>query len=107
LGNKNTLRGYPLNRFKGNSSLAYTLELRTWLLKFPQFYGLKFGGQLFTDAGRVFTEVDDANDLFKEYHQTVGLGGAMSVFNPDFILRGEIGFSEDVSRIYIGVGYMF
>ncbi len=107
LGDKNTLRGYPLNRFKGNTSLAYTLELRTWLLKFPRFYGLKFGGQLFTDAGRVFTETDDVNDLFEGYHQTVGFGGAMSIFNPDFILRGEIGFSEDVSRIYIGVGYMF
>lgn len=107
LGNKNTLRGYPLNRFKGNTSVAYTLELRTWLLKFPQLYGLKFGGQLFTDAGRVFTEIDDINDLFEGYHQTVGFGGAMSILNPDFILRGEIGFSEDVSRIYIGVGYMF
>ncbi|PAU94512.1 hypothetical protein CK503_06870 [Aliifodinibius salipaludis] len=107
LGDKNTLRGYPLNRFKGNSSVAYTLELRTWLLKFPEIYGLKFGGQLFTDAGRVFAETDDINDLFEGYHQTVGFGGAMSVFNPDFILRGEIGFSEDVNRIYIGVGYMF
>jgi len=107
LGDKNTLRGYPLNRFKGNTSLAYTLELRAWLLKFPQLYGLKLGGQLFTDAGRVFTESDDANDLLEGYHQTVGFGGAMSIFNPDFILRGEIGFSEDVSRIYVGVGYMF
>ncbi|MEL7833678.1 hypothetical protein [Fodinibius sp. Rm-B-1B1-1] len=107
LGNKNTLRGYPLNRFKGNTSVAYTLELRTWLLKFPDFYGLKFGGQLFTDTGRVFTETDDANDLFERYHQTVGFGGAMSILNPDFILRGEMGFSEDVTRIYIGVGYMF
>lgn len=107
LGNKNTLRGYPLNRFKGNSSVAYTLELRTWLLKFPDLYGLKFGGQLFTDAGRVFTETDGSPDLLEGYHQTVGFGGAMSIFNPDFILRGEMGFSEDVSRIYIGVGYMF
>lgn len=107
LGDNNTLRGYPLNRFKGNTSLAYTLELRTWLLKFPDFYGLKFGGQLFTDTGRVFTEADNANDLFEGYHQTVGFGGAMSILNPDFILRGEIGFSEDVSRIYIGIGYMF
>ena len=107
LGDKKTLRGYPLNRFKGNTSLAYTLELRTWLLKFPELYNLKFGGQFFTDTGRVFSETDDVSDLFEGYHQTVGFGGAMSIFNPDFILRGEIGFSEDVSRIYIGIGYMF
>ena len=107
LGGPYTLRGYPLNRFKGNSSIAYTMELRGWILKFPQVFNLKFGGQLFTDAGRVFTRQDDINDLFNSYKQTVGFGGAMSIFNPDFILRGEIGFSEDVSRIYIGVGYLF
>lgn len=107
LGGENNLRGYPLNRFMGSTSLAYTLELRSWFLKFPNLYNLKFGGQLFTDTGRVFTGSDDFNDLFQGYKQTVGFGGSMSVFNPDFILRGEIGFSEDVSRIYIGVGYLF
>lgn len=107
LGGENNLRGYPLNRFMGNTSIAYTLELRTWFLKFPQLYNLKFGGQLFTDAGRVFTGQDDFNDVFHGYKQTFGFGGAMSVFNPDFILRGEIGFSDEVTRIYIGIGYLF
>lgn len=106
LGDESTLRGYPLNRFQGGSSLAYSLELRTWIVEFPD-YGLKFGGQLFGDAGRVFDAGDDAGDLFGGYHRTFGFGGAMSVFNPDFILRGDIGFSEDVTRLYIGVGYMF
>ena len=107
LGGQNNLRGYPLNRFQGQTSLAYSLELRAWILQFPQLFGLKFGGQLFTDTGRVFTKNDDFNDIFSGYKQTVGIGGAMSVFNPDFILRGEIGFSNEVSRIYIGVGYLF
>ncbi len=107
LGDSYTLRGYPLNRFRGNTSLAYTLELRSWIVKFPRMHNLKFGVQFFTDTGRVFTEQDDLNDLFEGYKQTVGFGGAMSIFNPDFILRGEIGFSEEVSRIYIGVGYLF
>lgn len=107
LGDSYTLRGYPLNRFQGNSSLAYTLELRSWLLEFPEFYKLKIGGQLFTDVGRVFIDRNDINDLFQGYKQTVGVGGAMSIFNPDFIVRGEIGFSGDISRIYIGVGYLF
>jgi hypothetical protein len=107
LGNSSTLRGYPLNRFAGKSSLAYSLELRSWILKFPELYDLKFGAQLFTDTGRVFTGADTMDDLFRGYHQTFGVGGAMSIFNPDFILRGEIGFSEDVSRIYVGIGYVF
>lgn len=107
LGGSNNLRGYPLNRFMGKSSLAYTLELRGWFLKFPELENLKFGGHLFTDTGRVFTGSDDVNDLFEGYKQTYGFGGTMSVFHPDLILRGEMGFSEDVSRIYIGVGYLF
>lgn len=106
LGDDHTLRGFALNRFQGRSSLSYTLELRTWLVEFPA-YGLKFGGQLFTDAGRVFTSRDDAGDLLEGYHQTFGFGGAMSAFNPDFILRGDIGFSRDMTRLYIGIGYMF
>ncbi|MDZ7683309.1 MAG: BamA/TamA family outer membrane protein [Fodinibius sp.] len=44
LGGNNNLRGYPLNRFQGTSSLVYSLELRAWVLKFPEFLGLKFGG---------------------------------------------------------------
>lgn len=107
LADDHTLRGYPRNRFQGNSSIAYMLELRSWIFKFPQFYRLKLGAQLFTDTGRVFTGKDNIHDLFEGYKQTIGVGGAVSIINPDFILRGEIGFSEDVSRIYVGVGYLF
>lgn len=106
LGNDETLRGYPRNRFKDNSSVAYNLELRTWIFTVPQ-YQLKFGGHLFTDGGRVFGNDDTAADLFNNYKKTVGFGGAMSLFSPDFIMRGEIGFSEDTAQIYVGVGYMF
>lgn len=107
LGEEFSLRGYPYNRFIGNSSVAYSLELRAWVLKYPELFNLKFGGQLFTDTGRVFTPEDDFGDLFGGYHQTFGFGGAMSVINPDFILRGDIGFSEEMTRVYIGVGYAF
>lgn len=106
LGDDYTLRGYPLNRFQGTSSISYNLELRSWMFTFPD-YATKIGVHVFTDGGRVFTEEDEASDLFKGYKQTVGLGGALSLFNPDFILRGEMVFSEDVRRIYIGVGYTF
>jgi hypothetical protein len=106
LGDDYTLRGYPLNRFKGASSIASNLELRTWVFRIPS-YNIKLGGQLFTDVGRVFTEEDDWGDLFHNYKQTYGFGGAISLFSPDFILRGDIGFSEEVSRIYIGIGYAF
>lgn len=106
LGDDFSLRGYPLNRFQGNTSLSYNLELRSWMFTFPE-YAVKIGVHLFTDAGRVFTGEDDAADLFEGYKQTLGFGGALSLFNPDFILRGEMGFSENVRRIYVGIGYTF
>lgn len=107
LGNRETLRGYPLNRFQGNASIAYTLELRKWLLEFPEFYKLRLGGHLFTDVGRVFTKDNEFNDLFRGYHQTFGFGGTLSVLESDFIVRGELGFSESSPRIYFGLGYLF
>lgn len=106
LGDDYTLRGYPLNRFQGTSSISYNLELRSWMFTFPK-YASKIGVHVFSDAGRVFTGDDEASDLFNGYKQTIGFGGVLSLFNPDFILRGEMGFSEDASRIYIGVGYTF
>ncbi len=106
LGDDYTLRGYPLYRFRGNSSVVYNLELRSWMFTFPE-YRIKLGVQLFTDMGRVFTPSDRFEDLFRGYKQTFGFGGALSLFSPDFILRGDIGYSEEVSRIYIGVGYTF
>ncbi|MDZ7695192.1 MAG: BamA/TamA family outer membrane protein [Balneolaceae bacterium] len=106
LGNNTTLRGYPLNRFMGNSSIAYSLEARKWLLNYPQ-YAIKLGAHLFTDLGRVFTERDDWADLTSRYKQTVGIGTAISLFSPDFILRGELGISDDMPRIYVGIGYTF
>lgn len=107
LGDDYTLRGYPFNRFQGRSSLAYSLELRSWILEFPDFHRLKVGLHIFTDTGRVLTGEDDFSDLFRDYKQTVGVGGAVSIFSPDLIMRGSVGFSEDMSQIYIGIGYMF
>ena len=106
LGDDYSLRGYPLNRFKGNSSLAYNLELRAWLIQFPA-YRIKIGGHVFTDGGRVFTGQDDFEDFFNNHKHTLGVGGAFSAFSPDFILRAEVGFSDNATQLYIGLGYMF
>lgn len=106
LGDDMQMRGYPYFRYQGNSSVVHSLELRTWLFGFPK-YGIKFGGQLFTDSGRVFTAENDWGDLFRGYKRTYGFGGAMSLFSPDFIVRGDIGFSNEMHRIYVGVGYVF
>ena len=100
------LRGYPQNRFIGNAILAHSLELRTWFLKWD-FYKIRMGAQIFTDRGRVFMDLEEAGELFQDYKQTVGFGGALSLGSPDFILRMDVGFSKEVYRIYVGIGYAF
>lgn len=105
LGDQYGLRGYHLDRFQGDSSILHILEARTWL--FSIFDGeIRFGGQLFWDSGRVFSDFD-SNRFFSDWNHTYGFGGALSVFNPDFIVRGEMGFSGETVRVYAGVGYVF
>lgn len=105
LGNKDGLRGFALNRFTGKSSVLYMAEVRSWLFSFLEDE-IKFGGHLFYDTGRVFSDFDSSG-LFKNWKNTWGIGGAMSAFNPDLILRGEVGFSNESYRIYAGIGYAF
>ena len=105
LGSSRSLRGYSLDRFIGDSSVLYMAELRRWLFSFLEGE-VKIGGHVFYDTGRVFSQ-NDSDGLFSEWKNTFGFGGAMSLFNPDLIFRGEIGFSDEDYRIYAGVGFAF
>lgn len=105
LGNEDGLRGFHIDRFLGDSSILHLLEARVWLFSF-YYDEIRIGGQFFWDTGRVFSDVDSKR-FFTDWKQAYGVGGAMSLFNSDFILRGDIGFSDETSRIYIGMGYVF
>jgi outer membrane protein assembly factor BamA len=105
-GGEFSLRGYAEGRFIGDASLYYTAELRTWLIQYPDL-GFRLGGQLFTDGGRVFAVDQITKDFFKDHKRTFGLGGAMSIFTNDFIVRGDLGFSDELARFYLGIGYTF
>lgn len=105
LGDELSLRGYALERFRDNGSLLFSTELRGWLFRLP-WYNAQIGGQLFTDAGTVFLQPGDAFDT-RQWRLTGGIGGVMSVFSRDFILRGDLGFSQETWRIYAGLGYTF
>lgn len=105
LGNKDGLRGFAMNRFIGESSVLYMAEVRSWLFHFLDDQ-IKIGGHLFYDTGRVFSDTDSPG-FFEKWKRTWGFGGAMSAFNPDLILRGEIGFSNESYRIYAGIGFAF
>lgn len=106
LGDERTLRGYPLYRFRGTSSVLYNVEVRTWVYEVP-YLDFKLGVHGFHDAGRVFWNEDSLNDLFRDYHRTFGGGVASTLFTPDFILRIDAGFSKEMFRLYMNIGYMF
>ncbi|TVP97774.1 MAG: hypothetical protein EA359_19165 [Balneolaceae bacterium] len=105
IGNEQGLRGYHLNRFRGDGSILSMLELRSWL--FSLFDDrLRLGAQTFWDTGRVFSEFDDGS-LFNGWKHTLGIGGAISILSPDFFVRGDVGISAETYRIYFGAGYIF
>ena len=105
LGDGSTLRGYMYRRFSSDNSLSYSVELRSWLLKIP-FKNIELGVNLFADGGRVFTN-ENWDSIFNEHKLTLGFGGVMSIFTPDYILKYDIGFSDDGIGIYLGTGYSF
>jgi outer membrane protein assembly factor BamA len=105
LGDKDGLRGYHFDRFLGESSILHILEARTWLFSFFDDE-IRIGGQLFWDSGRVFSDFD-SKGFFDNWNHSFGAGGAISLFNPDFIVRGDVGYSNEAVRIYAGVGYIF
>lgn len=106
LGHEEGLRGYVSNRFRDDNSILHILELRMWLLEFMD-EKIRLGLHGFMDTGRVFPKGESISSLVSGLKQTFGVGGAVSILNPDFILRGEVAFSEEISRLYFGIGYVF
>ena len=105
LGGEETLRGYPFNRFLDYGSAFTNLELRTWLFSLP-FQNIEIGGQLFADGGTLY-EYPGAPGWLNDMRGNIGFGGMMSLFNPDFMLRGDFGFSNENLRFFTGLGYVF
>lgn len=105
-GTNSTLRGFAYRRFLDKGALTGNLELRTWLFDIKD-WDIKVGGYFFADAGRVFSSFSDYADLFNDLHTTWGWAGTISFFNPNFFIRGEMGYSREMSRFYMGVGYLF
>ncbi len=105
-GDADRMRGYPRNRFMGKSMITHSLELRTWLVEWSE-YDVKLGGQLFMDTGRVFSDRDRTRHILEDYKQSYGFGGAFTLFDPDFMFRGDIGFTDEGAQIYVGTQYAF
>lgn len=105
LGSFMSLRGFVEGRFIGDTSIQQNLELRTWV--FSLFDDeIRLGAQTFWDTGRVYSKFD-SDKIFENWSHTVGVGGVFSIFTPDFIVRGDIGISDEIVRVYGGLGYAF
>ncbi|GAB5408009.1 MAG: hypothetical protein BalsKO_03740 [Balneolaceae bacterium] len=105
LGGGTSLRGYMYRRFTSDNALSYSLELRSWLFKIP-FKNIELGANFFVDGGKAFSN-ENWDQAFNKHNLTLGFGGVMSIFTPDYILKYDIGFSEDGIGIYLGTGYSF
>lgn len=106
VGGELTVRGYPTGRFRDNGAVLTNFEIRKWLMSFD-LLNLRAGLTAFTDSGRVFSELPDMEELFTDYHRTIGGGPIFSAFTDDFIIRAQIGRSEEMIRIYMNIGFSF
>lgn len=105
LGNNEGLRGYYLNRFRGDNSILSMTELRSWLFSVWNDQ-IRVGSHLFWDTGRVYSDFD-SNAFFEEWKHSIGFGFTFTLFHPDLILRSDFGFSNEAFRFYFGTGYVF
>lgn len=106
MGGEESMRGYPENRFLDDNMILLNTELRSWFWEFPE-YDIKLGGTLFVDVGRTFSNGTSLKNVFKDLKYTLGFGGNSSFFNENFILRGDVGFSEEGYGVYFTAGYLF
>lgn len=89
LGGRDTLRGYPINRFRGMSSALVNLEYR-----FPLFWILS--GVTFVEAGKVGNEINGLG--FDNWATDIGIGGRVVI--EEMIVRGDLGFGAEGLNAY-------
>ena len=106
LGGEDYLRGFATYRFLSNQVMASNTELRTWLFDFHDS-GIRLGGTLFADIGSFSHSSFSSNEWEDNLRYTFGFGGLASFFSPDFILRADMGFSEEGFGIYFSTGILF
>lgn len=105
-GDELSIRGYPARRFLDDNAVYLNSELRTWLFEIPSIDS-RIGGNLFFDMGRTFANDTPLNVWIQDLKYSFGFSGTASLFTPDFIIRGDVGFSKEDIGIYITTGYMF
>lgn len=101
LGDLNTMKGYNYYRFYDNNSVLYQTELR-----FPLDNILpRLQGNVFAEAGRVSSDFD--RELFTEDMHYSGGFGVRYFFNQDVVVRTDVGFSEEGTKMRMNIGQTF
>lgn len=98
LGGNNTLRGFPMDRCIDNGMILLNEEFR-----FPLFRRL--GGVLFFDEGKVFNSLRHSSLSIKNWHNNIG--GGLRFYMDTFVVRFDVGVSEETTGVYFNFGHAF
>ena len=96
LGGSRTLRGYPQDRFLDQVMMLTNAELR-----FPIYW--RFGGLVFLDAGKVWNKVAQV-DLQR---WPVNAGAGLRLYFDTFVVRADVGVSNESVGFYLNFGQLF
>ncbi len=104
------IRGVGMRRYAGKVRVMGNLELRGRIVTFPLLKrSFTIGALAFLDAGRVWAELTPRPDLDGRgvgLHAAGGFGLRL-IWGDAFVVRGDFGWSEDGSGIYVDVGHIF
>ncbi len=109
LGGFRTLRGYPPNRFTGERTAYGSAELRLPLTRLRLWVPGQQGVFGFGDAGRVWVDGEDSNEL----HTSFGGGVWLSFAGRGNVLAAGVGVpskatgSDDTARFFLGFGFPY
>jgi len=98
MGGSNSLRGYPQDRFLGKVNALFNAELR-----FPVFWRL--GGVVGFDAGRVWNSLKEFKVCFNDWATNINVG--LRFYMDTFVVRMDIGFSNETSGFFFNFGHVF
>jgi outer membrane protein assembly factor BamA len=103
LGGSQRLRGYRTYRFIGPSALWFAIENRFKLFDYAFIVPAKFGGTIYSEAGRIFSDNNDS----VIYHPAIGIGLWTSLYRDEYLVSASIAFSREIPSFYINLGYDF
>ncbi len=96
IGGSNTARGYKADRFIDSDMLLSSLEYRFKIYK-------NYGGVLFIDGGRVFSNL--TKEILTDWK--INWGWGLRYYLTNFTVRFDMGISPESTRIFFNFGHVF